>query len=340
MQTILLIGPLGNKSNPTKAGGTDVLFLDLIHQFNQHQIHYTVIDTDKSNYMNAFIALLTIWVKLITLGRHCDHISLHGTVNSYIFVAPIAVLYAKLMKKTISLRKFAGNFDVVYQSMPFFLRWIISWTLKKSDFNFFETHYLVNYFSKFNSNTFWFPNVRTKPNHSRIGEYKKRFIFIGDITREKGIIELLEASNNLDDTYTIHLYGKINNDFLEFDFSQYKAKYKSALAHQDVLKIMCQYDVLILPSYREGYPGVIIEALSVGLPIIASNLEGIKEMIDEKCAIFIHPKNADEITHALRSISIDSYPSYAENALMCFEKFDSRKQTKKFIDTISIPKGH
>jgi glycosyltransferase involved in cell wall biosynthesis len=340
VQKILLIGPLGNKLNPTKAGGTDVLFLDLIHQLDQNKIKYTVIDTDKSNYYNAFIALLTIWLKLIRLGKHCNHISLHGTVNSYIFVAPIAVFYSKLLKKTISLRKFAGNFNEVYESMPFFLRWIISGTLQKSDFNFFETHYLVTYFSKFNPNTFWFPNVRTKPNIIRNGDYKKRFIFIGDITREKGILELLEASNLLDDTYTIHLYGKINNDFLGFDFSPYKAEYKKALAHQDVLKTMCQYDVLILPSHREGYPGVIIEALSIGLPIIASNLDGIKEMIDEKCAVFIHPHNSEEISNALSSINTETYPSYSANALLCFEKFDSCEQTKKFIDIISSQKGH
>jgi glycosyltransferase involved in cell wall biosynthesis len=103
---------------------------------------------------------------------------------------------------------------------------------------------------------------------------------------------------------------------------------------------MCQYDVLILPSHREGYPGVIIEALSVGLPIIATNLDGIKEMIDEKCAIFIHPNNPDEICDALSSINIESYPSFAENALICFEKFDSHEQTKKFIDIIFTQKGH
>jgi glycosyltransferase involved in cell wall biosynthesis len=220
--------------------------------------------------------------------------------------------------------------------MPQLVQWIVTWALKNSDANFFETHYLVKYFSHLNKNTYWFPNVRAKPDTIRNGKFQKRFLFVGNIMKEKGVIELLEASNRLDETYTIHLYGETKSDLLEFDFSPFKAVYKNALKHQEVLERMRNYDVLILPSYysAEGYPGVIIEALSVGLPVIATGLAGIKEMVDEKCALFVRPKNIEDIKNAIVSINTDNYPLYSENALKCFEQFDSELQTKKFIDAI------
>jgi glycosyltransferase involved in cell wall biosynthesis len=327
---------MSNKNDPTKAGGLDVLFDDLLHQFDKNKIPYSVIDADKSNYTNNLIALLSIWYNLLIQIRKFDHISLHGSVTSYIFVAPFAVFLAMLFNKTVSLRKFAGDFDKLYEEMPFFIRWIVTWALKHSNANFFETHYLVKYFSHLNKNTYWFPNVRTKPNTIRSGDFKKRFLFVGNITKEKGILELLEASNKLDNTYTIHLYGKINPDLSEFDFSTYKAVYKNPLTHEKVLETMHQYDVLVLPSYREGYPGVVIEALSMGLPVIVTNLSGIKEMVNENCAIFVRPRNYDDIVNSISFFNNKNYPGFSANALKSFELFDSDLQTIEFINRIHI----
>lgn len=334
LQKILLVGPLENKDDSTKTGGVIVLFSDLLHQFDKQGIEYHVIDTNKANYSNKLTALLCIWYKLLTKTKQHQHVSLHGTANDYVFIAPFAVLIAKVFGKTVSLRKFAGSFDEIYEKMNFFSRAIVSMALKKSDANFFETKYLVNQFSALNTHTYWFPNVREEPDKIRGGEFQKRFIFIGSVSKEKGIVELLETSNQLSDDYTIHIYGNIANDLLDFDFSKYKADYKRALKSQEVLKILREYDVLILPSYIEGYPGVIIEALSVGLPVIATSLEGIKEMVDESCAVLVAPKNTAELKRAILKFNKTNYPDFSFHACQHFEKFDSEVQTTKFINII------
>jgi glycosyltransferase involved in cell wall biosynthesis len=335
MKKLLLLGPMENKDDLTKTGGVIVLFSDLLTQCDKRNIKYIIIDTNKSHYSNRLFALLNIWWMLLTKTRQCSHVSLHGTANDYMFIAPIAVLLAKAFGKTISLRKFAGSFDDIYNEMNFFFKSIVSWTLKKSDTNFFETKYLVEHFTPLNQHTYWFPNVRNASDKKREGKFQKRFIFLGKVTKEKGVIELLQASNQLDDSYIIDLYGYKGDDLLTFNFDDYKAKYQRALAATEVLDTLKKYDVLILPSYIEGYPGVIIEALSVGLPVIATTLSGIKEMVDEKCAVFVRPKNIEDIKNAILSITIDKYPIYSENALKCFEQFDSDLQTTKFIGLIN-----
>ncbi|MFH0709988.1 MAG: glycosyltransferase [Pseudomonadota bacterium] len=334
VKKVLLAGPLENKHDVTKTGGVIVLFSDLLRQFDKQGIEYHVIDTNKANYSNKPTALLSIWYNLLTKTKQYPHLSLHATANDYMFIAPLAVFIAKALGKTVSLRKFAGSFDDIYEKMNFLLKPIVSMTLKKSDANFFETHYLVNHFLPLNKSTHWLPNVRERPDQIRTGEFRKRFIFIGSVTKEKGIIELLEASNQLGSDYTVHIYGNISDDLLDFDFSNYKAEYKGALKSPEVLKTLREYDVLILPSYIEGYPGVIIEALSIGLPIIATTLKGIKEMVDESCTVFVAPKNTPELKNAILHFDQTNYPEFSYHACQHFEKFDSEIQTAKFINII------
>jgi glycosyltransferase involved in cell wall biosynthesis len=336
MKQILLLGPMENKDDLTKTGGVIVLFSDLLTQCDKHNIKYIIIDTNKAHYSNKIIALFSIWFMLFSKMRQCTHVSLHGTANDYMFIAPVAVLLTKLYGKTVSLRKFAGGFDEIFTTMNFFFKSVVSWTLKRSDANFFETKYLVDFFSSFNKHTYWFPNVRLKPLEIRQGKFQKRFIFLGKVTKEKGIIELLQASNQLDDSYIIDLYGYKGDDLLTFNFDNYKANYKRALAATEVLDTLRKYDVLVLPSYIEGYPGVIIEALSVGLPVIATNLDGIKEMVDERSTVFIEPKNVDQLKQAIESFTESNYIERSEAALKQFSQFESGYQTEQFFAHIGL----
>lgn len=328
---ILTLGPTENQDDLSRTGGVIVLFVEFLHQLRRKNISFSVIDTNKAHYPNRIVSLLSIWWGLFVKSRSSSHISLHGTANDYIFIAPVAVLCGKIFGKPVSLRKFAGDFDKVYEGLPTPIRKIVQWTLKNSSVNWFETRYLVNYFSALNPRTHWFPNVRRKPGFHREGKFSKRFLFVGNITKEKGIIELLEASDALDDTYTIHLYGTINPDMEEFDFLPYRAKYQRALNHDEVLHTMAQYDILILPSYREGYPGVIIEALSIGLPVIVSDLSGIREMVDETCARFVRPGNITDIIQGIIYFNDVNYPDFSVNALKFFEPFDSDLQSERYF---------
>ena len=337
-QIILLIGPQTNIKDPSKTGGIIVLFEDLLTHFKKNNIAYIVIDTNKENYSNKLIAFLKIYFDVLKNIRQVTHISLHGTANDYLLIGPYVALLSNFFNKRLSLRKFAGNFDEMYNNSSPMKKSIFNYTLKNSDINFFETKYLVSKFKKLNDNTFWFPNVRPKPKITRKIAYKKRFIFLGQVKEEKGIKEILEASNILDDTYKIDLYGDMSPDMKEVDFSKYKANYKGALQVEQVLEVLAQYDVLLLPTFwkGEGYPGVIIEALSLGIPIIATKLRGIKEMVDGSCSVLIEPKNTEELKKAIESFDNGNYQNMVENALKAFQKFNSDIQTKKYMEKIDV----
>lgn len=336
---LLLIGPMTYKKDPSKTGGIIVLFEDLLEQCEAMNIDYEVIDTNKANYPNNSIAFIMILFFSFIKIPNVKHISMHGSANDYLMIAPVILFFSKLFGKKISLRKFAGNFDVVYDNYAKIQKKIIDYVLRKSDFNFFETKYLVKKFKLQNEQTFWFPNVRGKPDFKREGTYQKKFIFIGQVKEEKGVKEILEVSNLLDDTYTFDIYGNMFDNMKNTDFNQYKANYKGSLTHDNILKTLNQYDVLLLPTYwkGEGYPGVIVEAFSLGIPVITTKLKGIMEMIeDEKNGLLIDIKNCKQLEKAIVGINEDHYLDLSSNALKSFDNYNSTVQTKLFLERIKI----
>ena len=343
MSKILLIGPRQNKHNTHDTGGISILFELLIADLSKQNIQFTVIDTLKANYLsriNMFISIISLLMKNI---RKHEHISIHATLNSFLVLAPMVIIFAKIFSKKTSLRKFAGSFHEDYHNTNFIIKFLIRWVLKHTDYIFFETKYLVKNFKIYNKNTFWFPNVRdAQIKIEKTRTFNKRFIYIGSINEEKGIDELCEVIPQLDDTYTFDLYGPINMKNTKYSIDYFKSlniNYKGALPSNNVLQTMDKYDVLVLPSHREGYPGVIIEAFALGIPTIATKLLGIMEICEHnKNALLIDVQEPTQLLNAVKSLNQLNYTPLHKESFYTFKNFNSTFQTKRYLEKINLRK--
>ncbi len=97
---------------------------------------------------------------------------------------------------------------------------------------------------------------------------------------------------------------------------------------------------LILVSETEGLPVVIMEAFSASIPVIATNVGGISELVDKHNGILLnaHP-NASEVAEAIEQMANEAFGTYTkrrEAALKSYLKsFNLETNTKKFIDFLS-----
>ncbi len=104
---------------------------------------------------------------------------------------------------------------------------------------------------------------------------------------------------------------------------------------EDQRKIYSQIDCLVLPSYREAFPFVILEAMASGVPVIATNVGGIPELIaDGETGFLIPPKNpkaiADAVTYVIENP--EKVKTVVENARkLVREKFDYRENARQFV---------
>jgi len=336
LEKILLIGPRNNRMHLDMASGTITLFEDLIKQFDLQNVKYNVVDTNKNNYSNFLFAYISIIFQIIFKQKECKYLTLHSSKDFFIF-APLIILIGTLSAKKTSLRKFGGDLDDIYRTSRKYKRYLLNFILKNIDILFFETKYLVKFFSEYNQNVFWFPNVRSRdlvPNLPR--SFHRKFVFMSHIRKEKGIDELIAAIKLFGTEYTIDIYGLIlDKKYTKAFFEQENISYKGALEPQNVLSILNEYDVLILPSYKEGYPGIVIEAYSLGIPVITTNLRAIKEIvIPYQTGILVAPKNVDELVKAVRYFNIENYTAMSYHANIKFDNFQSGKQSKLYIERI------
>lgn len=86
-------------------------------------------------------------------------------------------------------------------------------------------------------------------------------------------------------------------------------KFLGALDKEEVLNYLLVASLLVLPSYTEGFPNVIIEAMAMRCPVVASDVGAIPEILnissENPCGICVKPKNIRELSKALISIIKD-----------------------------------
>lgn len=340
MSKLLILGPCTNIKNPSKTGGAVVLFENLIEKLNESKISYELIDTNKENYKNTYIAYISVIIQLLFKQFGKTHISLHSS-RDYLVFAPILILLSKLFNKKCSLRKFGGEAFEHYSKAKGLKKKILNLIFRNIDYLFLEMKYLVKNFKPINSNTFWFPNVRNNNNiEIKQKSYNKRFVFISQVKYEKGIDEIINAFKSLDATFNVDIYGPIVDERYTLDtFKGFKnINYKGALNSDEVLETLSNNDILILPTFYEGegYPGIIIESYSVEKPVISTKWKGIVEIVDKKTGILIEPKNTNELVNAIKYFDEDNYLGFSKNASEKFKEFNSEIQTKSFLNTIRI----
>ena len=101
------------------------------------------------------------------------------------------------------------------------------------------------------------------------------FGFVGRITKDKGVDELLSAFSNLEGA-TLMIVGPqegiqtLNPTLYAQSLENENIRYIGAV--QDVEKYYCAMDVLVFPSYREGFGNVVMEAAAMGTPAIISKI--------------------------------------------------------------------
>ena len=78
---------------------------------------------------------------------------------------------------------------------------------------------------------------------------------------------------------------------------------------------MAAANLITLPSYMEGCPNVVLEALASGRPVVATNVGGIPEILSKECGELVPPRDAAALAKALASVLDRSWDAGAISAL-------------------------
>ena len=145
----------------------------------------------------------------------------------------------------------------------------------------------------------------------KVNRNDKCLLFVGHIVDIKGVYELVEACTRLSDV-SLRMVGHVEERVKDELVNIAKKRdgewlcFTGGLSREETIKEMLAADILVAPSYIEGFPNVILEAMACGTPIIASAVGAIPEMLDNgKCGVLIKPRSADEICNAVEKLMSD-----------------------------------
>ena len=140
------------------------------------------------------------------------------------------------------------------------------------------------------------------------------FVFVGRLVKDKGINEMIEAFEFLQKVekgIKLLLVGDYEQELDPLNaHSMESIKKNEAILtvgfQNDVRPYFAIGDVLVFPSYREGFPNVVLQAGAMGLPCIVSDINGCNEIIIEgKNGIIIPVKDSNAIYEAMKKIATD-----------------------------------
>lgn len=136
------------------------------------------------------------------------------------------------------------------------------------------------------------------------------FGFVGRITKDKGINELIEAFSKLQNDEKLLLIGPLEGvNTLNSRLWEWAKNNSNVIildAVLDIERYFAAMDVLVLPSYREGFGNVIIEAEAMGTPVIVSEIPGpIDAILPSKTGLFCISKDSGDLYKKLKMMSSD-----------------------------------
>ena len=131
-------------------------------------------------------------------------------------------------------------------------------------------------------------------------------VYVGRLVAEKGLRELLDAMRMIAEAHPRSelvligdgpMRGELDNA-IGADLRG-RVRQTGALPAETVAIWMAAANLVTLPSYSEGHPNVLVEALACGRPVVTTPVGGVPEVVDETCSILVPPRDSAALAHGL-----------------------------------------
>ncbi len=175
------------------------------------------------------------------------------------------------------------------------------------------------------------------------------FLFVGRMLTEKGIAEFVEAASTLKCRYPAARFVAVGPHDRNLphavggrDLDEWRAAARVEFVGEvkDVRPWLEKCTVFVLPSYREGTPRAVLEAMSVGRPIVTTDAPGCREtVVDGMNGFLVPPRDAAELAAGMERFLLEPelIPRMAsESRRIAEEKYDVRKVNRVILEGMGM----
>lgn len=322
MEKILLIGDCGDYKDTSNG-----VYAKNIQLFNRlKEVFVSLKHVNTNNWKKNPSVLLNV-LRSIWQYRKKDIIISLNTYSSYKLIKIVKRLFPSIRLNYFVIGGILPNFISQLEMKQRECYSIVKWFMVESQ-EMKRKMELLGY-----KNVIHIPNFKKIayiPEKSTETSVPFRFVFLSRIIPEKGCDLIMEATRRInkeigEDKFLVHFYGKIDDSyesqFLKIINEIPNAEYKGFLNLADVSNydVLASYSAMLFPTFwkGEGFPGILIDAMIAGTPVIASEWGYNTEIIENgTTGIIIKSKNVDELANAMNSF-ICNHSKVAEMTRHC-----------------------
>lgn len=274
---------------------------------------YCVISTKGGKKIKLFTCYITAIFKYLyyLLKPSIKIVHIHGSSNGSFWRKAFLILIAKSFKKKIIYHIHGGGFKIFAKRHPKAVPFILG----KCDIIIALSDFWKKYFEDelHCRSVYIIPNVIEEPHedHGKRTNDICNFLFLGKVCHYKGIFDLLDTIGDKKEKYInkikIYIGGggeieRLNNTIEQYDLKEI-VEYIGFVTGKKKENYLNDAHVFILPSYIEGVPISILEAMSYHLPVISTNVGGIPEILhDGEEGYIFEPGNKEQLAEKIDKI--------------------------------------
>lgn len=277
----------------------------------------------------AFQAVMRCFL-LLLVDQRIKVLHIHGAANASFYRKRIFIKIGKFFRKKVIMHQHAADFEEFFENShdkPNIVR-----TLNLCDTLIVLSQSWEKYFASIGvreANIRVLNNMVTPPTGSpeQRSDDKLHLLFLGEISNRKGIYDVLTMLKDNKEFFQNRLLLRIGGNAVDGDIHTFInknalsrfVKYEGWVSGEKKADCFAWADVYILPSYNEGLPVAILEAMSYARPVISTNVGGIPEIVySYENGILIEAGNLEQIKEAVQFF-IDHPALLPEYGRKCFE---------------------
>ena len=336
---VLIVGPSLVR---TKGGMATVINNILQHEGGQSKIEVKhIVSHVEGRPIEKLLVACKALLSVLAQGRF-DIMHIHVASDVSIFRKSLFVYLGVVLNKLIILHIHGGDFDVYYNNSSSLVKFYIRKTLLKCH----KILVLSDYWKSFFETCILSSNVEVLHNGVQLNGLETcqtapynltNFLFLGRLSKAKGVYDLLQAIDilvNQQDQRKLMFFLAGDGD-LEQVKSIINQKGLDKNVHllgwindSEKEEWLRKVDTLVLPSYIEGLPMSIIEAMAAGKVIISSRIGGIPDLIKEENGWLINPGDVEGLCKHILYVS--THPEQVTTMSKCnANKVDDQYNLKK-----------
>lgn len=174
-----------------------------------------------------------------------------------------------------------------------------------------------------------------------------RIVFVGWVEKEKGVFDLLEACRRFGGAFDFEL--QIVGDGTARSAAEglstayglaSRVRFRGWLPARSLRDVLEVSDIFVLPSWAEGFPNAMIEAMAARLPVVVTRVGGIPDIIEDRVSgLLVDPRSPAALSQSLSELmtQVDMRRSIADAGYrLAIDRFSTNAATAKFLEAIAL----